>query len=82
MIDQACQAGGAKAIVDIDGTDSIGAGIQHRQKCCQSVEGSPVSDTGRHRDHRAVRQSGYDAGQGSSMPAMAMMTFACIISSR
>lgn len=55
--------GGGEAVVDVDGGDTCGTAIEHRQEGGQSLEGRAVADTGWHRDDRATHQAAHDAGQ-------------------
>lgn len=57
MVHHARQIPGSESVINIYHTDAARAGVQHRKERRDTSEGCPVSDTRRHRNHRAVRKT-------------------------
>lgn len=53
----------SEAVVDIDGDDTAGAGIEHGEEGCEAAEACAVADAGRHCDDGLGDESADDAGE-------------------
>lgn len=61
MIDEACHAGRAEAVVDIYHRDAVRTGVEHAQQRSDPAEARAVAYARWHRDYRNLHQARNDA---------------------